>query len=418
MSSKSYIKAFLLFCLGAIFSLASVAGEEETDSAGSSGEAADTVAADTIFMELHVTPEGIYAVDSLGEEWEYDFSRDSFIRGGETTQGTKTVFGRKRKITPPDEELIEIPELPEELPYMSTKSLRGLKLGSVVVDVDDKVKGPIVAVGPVTVRGLVIGDVTSYKKITVTSTGKIVGDARAPVIEKMRGGIITGLRHETDLPSIPEFELVRESSVTPLIVIIIKLIALLICALVAVAIAPKAVERTKACLQMSFVRSFLVGLLAWFAYVPVFGLLCLTIIGIPVALVALPLATAVASILGFVGLSQITGEKSSRFIGRTNGSQLSRIILGILALESLWIIMSLFFASSSGVSQGFATFFMVMAIIVWSIGVTSGIGAVILTRFGTRVCRKVASPSGIASTVKPPPPPTPPPLSTAEDNNK
>ncbi|MEW5924648.1 MAG: hypothetical protein AB1746_11735, partial [Candidatus Zixiibacteriota bacterium] len=57
--------------------------------------------------------------------------------------------------------------------------------------------------------------------------------------------------------------------------------------------------------------------------------------------------------------------------------------------------------------------FLVLSIIIWSIGTTAGIGAVLLTRFGRRECR-----ASIEVEIKfdgmkpPPPPPTPPPLST------
>jgi cytoskeletal protein CcmA (bactofilin family) len=368
---------------------------------------------ETTFIEIHVTPEGTYGVDSSGEEWEYDFSQDRFIR--EDTKGTKTVFTGKRKPVTPDAPVP--PDLEDLTDKIATsRKISGLKLGSVVIDAGDKVRGPIVAVGSVTVRGKVVGDVISYRKITVTSTGEIVGDARAPEIVKMRGGIITGSRIETELPAVPELDLFAENSYTALTVNIIILIVLLICGLIVATVSSRAVIRVKTCIQSSFFWSFLVGLLVWFAFMPVFALLVLTIIGIPVALVALPLATVLAVILGIAGLGQLVGEKASHYLGQTGKSQLGHVVIGILVLDALWLLMSLFLIKPGSVSQGFATLFMVLAIVIWSIGTSAGVGAVILTKFGSRDRRRPATARVEVSTkTPPPPPPTPPPLSSDEE---
>jgi hypothetical protein len=371
---------------------------------------------DSVFTEIHVTPEGAYGVDSLDGEWEYDFSSDKFIKEDESDQTTRTTF-RKRDKTPARPADQADPALiiqPDEGLYINPRKLAGLKIGAVEVKVDEKVKGSIVAVGPVTVKGMVQGDVTSYKKITVTSTGRIMGDARAPKIEKMRGGYIGGQRYETVIPVMPEFELIRDYSYTAFHVNLTILICLLLAGLLAVAIAPQPIERIKTCLQVSFAKSFFVGFLIWIAYGPFFGLLCLTIIGIPVAVLALPLITLLAVILAIVGISQWTGEKFSNVFGGSFSSRLGRTILGILILESLWILFSLFYASSSTAAQGLSTAFLVVSIVVWSIGLTAGMGAILLTRFGSRDCKKMIDDVDQKEYMAPPPPPTPPPLSGSD----
>ncbi|UCD95107.1 MAG: polymer-forming cytoskeletal protein [Candidatus Zixiibacteriota bacterium] len=369
---------------------------------------------ETTFIELHVTPEGAYGVDSSGEEWEYDFSQDRFIK--EDSKGTKTVFTKRRKTAEPPEVLEppDLGDLPERI--LTSRKISGLKLGAVTVDADERVRGPVVALGPVTVRGKVVGDVISYRKITVTSTGEITGDARAPEIVKMRGGVITGSRIETELPAVPELDIFAENSYTALTVNIIILVALLVCGLLLVAVSSGAVKRVKTCIEASFVRSFFVGLLAWFAFVPAFALLILTIIGIPVALVALPLATLLAVILGIAGLGQFVGEKMSRYLGQAGKSQLGHVILGIIVLNAFWLLMSLFLIKPGSVSQGFATLFLVLSIVIWGIGTSVGVGAAILTRFGSRDRRRpVTVQVEVGTTTPPPPPPTPPPLSSDEE---
>jgi len=371
---------------------------------------------DTIFIEIHVSPEGVYAVDSNGQEWEYDFSRGIFVRGDESGS-TEVIFSGREGIVEIDGDIPEPPDIDKDMKIIQ-KKIDGLRLGSVIVNRDEHFKGPVIAIGPVIVRGTVEGDVISYKKITITSTGEIQGDARAPEIYQMRGGVITGEKIETDLPKIPEIDLVPSSSFTVLVANISILAALLLTCIITIAVAPKSIGRVKVCLEKSFFKSFLIGLLFWIAFLPLFSLLILTIIGIPVAILALPLGTALAVILGITGLSQLVSERLSGLWNGRGQSQFINVVLGVLILYSLWIIMSLFYASPAGVSQGFATLFLVLAIVGWSIGLTAGIGGVILTRFGSRDCKE-----GITITIKtdskpdyfhPPPPPSPPPLNPDE----
>jgi hypothetical protein len=390
------------------------AGQKAVEAAvAQSAAASDSSGDDSIFTEIHVTPEGAYAVDSNGKEWEYDFSRDEFIESDESESSTKTTFRRRDKSSGSSTDLSN-PDLiiqPDEGLYITPRKVAGLKLGSVEVDENEVVDGSIVAVGPVTVKGLVRGDVTSYKKVTVTSTGRIMGDVRAPTIEKMRGGYIGGRRDETAMPNIPEIGIVREYTYAALNAIIIILICLLVAALLTASIARRPIERVKTCLQVSFIKSFFVGFLIWIGYGPFFGLLCLTIIGIPVAVLALPLITIAAIILAIVGLSQFTGEIFSRLFGGAFSSRLGQIFLGILVLLSGWVLFALLYASSSDVAQGFATALLVISIVIWSIGLTAAVGAIMLTRFGSRDCRKVVIDEVRREYMQPPPPPTPPPLS-------
>jgi hypothetical protein len=181
--------------------------------------------------------------------------------------------------------------------------------------------------------------------------------------------------------------------------------------MLAVAVVGRPVRRIRDCLWQSFVKSFFVGLLFWFAFGPLIALLALTIIGIPVAFIVLPIATFFGILLGIIGLSQLVGEKTAGLFGGIVSGQFRQVIFGITILQFLWIIMSILMKPTSSVTEGFATLFLVIAIVVWSIGTTAGVGAVILTRFGSRECRR---PETIAPGVEQPPPPTPPPLKSDE----
>ncbi|MCP4706371.1 MAG: hypothetical protein GY865_17370, partial [candidate division Zixibacteria bacterium] len=390
---------------------------------------------------LHLSPEGIYGVDISGTEWEYDFSRDKFVDEelDDFRSSTSTTFGRDELRADLDElkqlekladlegveglsaeQAARISEHAAELVEQAlVKRYKGLQLRSVTVEADEVVHSSISSIGEVTVKGTVEGDVVSYSRVTITSTGLIEGDVRAPEIVKMRGGTILGERHESDIPpptDIIDFEFFEKTSYTALIAILIIFFSFMFFSLIGVGVAAKPINRVKLCLEQQFVKSFFIGFAGWFALGPLMAILVLTIIGIPVAVLVLPLALFFGIILGILGASQLTGQFSGRYLGMKNSNPLKQIIPGLTILFIAWIAMSLLMISSSGVAEGFSIFFRVIAIVIWSIVVTAGIGAVVLTRFGSREYKK-PSPDDVRVHVnihtkpKPPtPPPTPPPL--------
>lgn len=365
-----------------------------------------------LLIELHLSPDGVYGLDSTGTEWDYDFSRDSFIVESEKSKSTKTVFGRKKK-EQPDSRFPDV-DMPEILDSERTITIySGLHVGSIYVRYDEKVKGSIVATGTVEIDGIVTGDVTSYSKITVNSTGKILGDARAPQIIKMREGKIYGTRSETDIPDLPGLSIFDKSTNTTLIVNLVILGTLFFCIVIIILVGPRPIDRIKTCQQTCFLKSFFTGLLVWILLSPVIALLALTIIGIPVALILIPLAILGGSIMGVVGFCQLIGEKIARLNVHNKSSQMLAALAGLFIYSGPWLIAGLFDLSNSDFLQGLATFLNVISIIIWSIGATAGVGAVFMTRFGNRDCKKIQLQKvhqDWMSQRPTPPPPTPPPL--------
>lgn len=366
----------------------------------------------SIMTEMHLSPDGVYGLDSSGNEWDYDFTRDTFVTKNEEKSTTKTVFGSNRDQLD-NRVIVGLPggEIPDS--EVTVTSYNGLIVGSVHVRPDEKVKGSITAMGPITVEGVVTGNVTSYSKITITSEGKILGDARAPQIIKMRGGRIYGDRSETDIPDLPGFFSLSKSTNTQLVVNLIILGSLLFCTLILVTVAPRPIDRAKMCLQTCFVKSFFTGLLVWILIAPVIALLCLTIIGIPVAVIVIPLALVGAFLMGVIGLSQFIGATIGRINVDSKGTQLLAALVGLVIYSLPWLLAGFLQMTSSSLFNGFATFFNVISIIIWSVGITAGIGAVFMTRFGNRDCRKILLQrinQDWASMHPAPPPPTPPPL--------
>jgi len=382
---------------------------------------------DSTFVELHLSPEGVYGVDRNGDEWEYDFSSETFVneKPGLDRPTTITIFSRDRRLSTEDFDDSDIRDELDEIDLADIEALaedaalaeanaeirkfKGLQLHSVDVEDGEVVDGSIVAVGAVTVKGTVHGDVVSYKRVTITSTGVIDGDARAPEIVKMRGGTIVGDRHETDLPPLPYITIFERTSYTALWVIMIIFAALLFVSLIGAGVVPRHIERVSQCLEKQFAKSFLIGFAGWLALGPLMAILVLTIIGIPVAILVLPVALIIGVILGIIAVSQRTGRLVAKYIGWKSDLQLKQILSGLTILYSAWIFMSLLMVSTAGAVEGFAVFFMVIAIIIWSIAVSAGIGAVVLTRFGTRDPKKISI-SRVTVRVETPPPPTPPPL--------
>jgi hypothetical protein len=76
-------------------------------------------------------------------------------------------------------------------------------------------------------------------------------------------------------------------------------------------------------------------------------------------------------------------------------------------------------AMPSGAARFFDILFLVISIILWSIVVSAGLGAVVLTRFGSRDCKRIREQDiqiKVAATPSKPPPPSPPPLKKDEDD--
>ena len=383
------------------------------------------------FREIHLSSDGVYGIDSNGTEWDFDFSTERFVTGEPGTRGTERIFRPEdmervqREVEQRMEDLenleqTPVPPMPEDLEerLQNLRHFRGLQIGQVTIEEEEIVDGSVAAVGQVVVKGTVNGDVISYKRITVTSTGVINGDARAPEIVRMRGGLIAGSRIETPVPEFPEVQIFqRSSSYDALTVFTIILLSLLFTGFLAAAIVPKQVQNVRNCINMSFAKSFFIGLAVWFGLGPLIILLTLTIIGIPVAILVLPIALVLAILLGIVGFSRFMGEKLRKYMSWQGESQFRNILIGLAALYFSWILMSLFAISPSGLWSFLYTLFLVVSIIIWSVVVCTGIGSVILTRFGFRDCTKPTRGQYRVSvevgSVKPPPPPSPPPEPSA-----
>jgi len=148
------------------------------------------------------------------------------------------------------------------------------------------------------------------------------------------------------------------------------------------------------------VRSFLVGLAASFLVIPVFVLgivvLAVSIVGIPALLIwvpAFPLAVVLSTLLGYLAVSHAAGEAFAerRFYG---GDWFTRANSYYYMLTGLGLLLVLFLAAHvlEMVWLGFISGILVFlgVVLTWA-AATTGFGAVLITRAGTRPLRSTAT---------------------------
>ncbi len=268
------------------------------------------------------------------------------------------------------------------------------RMGSdVVVEEDESIDGDVVALwGNVEVKGAVSGDAVAIGgDVDVYPTGIVEGSAVSVggSVTKRGGAIVEGEKVSVGFlrgrpfrfpfvigPTVhvPAFSFFAR---------ILKILLLIFLAVVVISIAPRHVSKVTAKIRQDFLKSGLVGLLAEILVIPVFILLIITIIGIPVALLVQPLVILAALILGYIGVCLFIGETIRERTSLKPDTRIMTVVVGILAVELVPLA-----ARAVGIFGGvFSPLSWIMAAIGWLIGyvvITVGFGASILTRLGTR----------------------------------
>lgn len=368
----------LIFALIALYMVSTFAADEEQISE----EPRQISEQDTTkVIEIRIGDEGIYIRKETGEEFRYKIGE---------IQGLK----KKLRIKPP------IPPLPREVsirvprgPAVFTTIIRHdvVKAGSdIVVEEEELVKGDITALGgDVTVEGKVTGSVVAIGgDIIVTSTGEIEKDATSigGDVKREAGGIIRGEVvgvgfFPSDVLGISFGRPVYFG--LPFIAGLIKILFLLFIGLVVFSVAPNQVTKVKTKLEKEMLKSGLVGFLGEILILPVFVLLIITVIGIPVAILVEPLVILLAILLGYIAVSLYIGERFKESTNVKPKTGLMTVLLGIILVELIPLFARLIgMAGEPGSALG-----MLFVIVYWTLIyliLTIGFGAVILTRFGTR----------------------------------
>lgn len=290
---------------------------------------------------------------------------------------------------------------------------------TVRVEEDEEVTGDVVAIfGRAEIEGKVAGDVVApFGSVYLGPRAEVDGDLVAGQLEKFDGAVVHGeevtvgftnrgarvfrghpldFREEGPFSNPPIF----------LIVTILCTGVLLLIYILTWALVPQRVEAVRNQVMGGFLKSFFIGFLGLLAILPVFILLLVTIIGIPVALIVLPLAFILATFLGDTSVSLAVGERIKKTLNFSTDSKIFLIAAGLLVLEIPFLLGALLLIME-GAAVGMAIFLLIFGgllnLVLWMVG----FGSVILTRFGGRAkLAAAASPPPAAPLI--PQPSTPP----------
>ncbi len=352
------------------------------------------------FIRITHSVDGTVAVDSAGDTWFYDSEQGEFVKADEyekrrsagSAWWDEDEAGADDILLPPEERCTDIH-------YGDITDI----LNDIVIGIDERVEGSVTGGRDVIIKGLVTGDVVSLQTVIVTGTGEVRGDVMAKEIRRERGGRILGHRQEVPFPKIGGIKITQYVGVMPgFVSLFITGFMIFLCVII-IAIIPNNIKRIVAKVRNEIVKSFFWGLLVWFSILPVFVLLLITIVGIPVALLAYPLIIVAALALAYAAVAICLGEGLCPLFGWQDRSIYIKGICGVIALEAcrnLWVFCHIVGMSFLG------DFLLPIFIIIYSLAMTIGIGAVVSTRFGVRPKKPGVEP---ARPVPPTPPVSPPP---------
>jgi hypothetical protein len=346
--------------------------------------------------EVHIDKEGISLRTQEGKELRLGKGESE---GGTLIGKDKIKIGGLEIDLKPSKDLetlqIEIPSgKRSEKVYSITHDI--VKTGrDIVVEEYEKVDGGVVAIGgDVTVKGTVTGDVVAVGgDVLVASTGVIEGDAVSigGEVKKEPGARVKGTKAVVSFfprnfftfrvnPPLPFFGAFQGLA---LFARIIKIMLFLFLGIVVISIVPKNVAKVKDQIKQDFLKSALVGFAGEILILPIFLLLIVTIIGIPVAILVLPLLILATFILGYTGISYFIGEKLKENTSLKPDTPILTVVVGILVVEAILLV-----ARVVGIfGNFFSPFSWILTLIgwmIWYVAITVGFGASILTRLGTR----------------------------------
>ncbi|KPJ59270.1 MAG: hypothetical protein AMJ46_11925 [Latescibacteria bacterium DG_63] len=302
----------------------------------------------------------------------------------------------------------------------------------IIIEEDEVIEGDVVAIGgSIDVRGKVMGDVVSVGgSLNVASTGMIDGDAVSVggTVNEEEGSQITGDVVSMSGP-FPDFLFGLPHGKFPsfgfrffgLGLTLAKSILVILLVWLIVALFTERVKVTTRKISESPLASFGMGLLIFVLLPVAMVLLCITLIGIPVAIL-LPLAVGILGLFGYAAVGLAIGNK---IIGGPlpNGAPVKAALIGVLIMEAIPLVGKLI-----GLPGGFTSVISLpIRIIGYTIiacAVSLGLGAAVLTKLGRPPLPIAPAPSAPpvapgagAPPAAPPPgsgPVTPPPTGTPE----
>ena len=352
-----------------------------------------------VFTDIELSPEGVTAFDSAGNQWIYDFELEQFVEG-DLVQGET---GGRRETGEGDEDIE-----PVEVRCVEEKSVDYPALKAVYVGTNEYVDGDILAFGRVRIKGWVKGNVQSFNRtVLVTATGQVDGDIKAPEVVVKPGGVVLGEVIESPRLDIPIDRFDDQLATEGIWVVFAFTLALTLIVFLTASLAPRQMINMTDCVTQHPTRSFSFGFLFLILMPVILLLVAVTVVG----LLVVPIAYLVALALG-MGVSgfQIARPLVRRYLGLTLGSMATPLV-GVLMYIVPWAVVALLLGSNYDESPGYhglGIFMLVISILGTTYPFLTGIGAAVLTRFGFRPY--VGRADAQAPTSEAAPAPAPPPI--------
>lgn len=260
------------------------------------------------------------------------------------------------------------------------------------IHVMGEVNNAVVSIGgDIYIKGTVTDEVIAlFGNVYLGETAIVEGDIVAIDVFAEKGAIIDGSVHLVHLPYISFGGRGTELPITLLVALSILSGLAMLLGLLIQFVAPANVDRVEARLRGHSVWMFLGGILVQILTPIVFGFLVVTLIGIPVAFLVLPLVLMAALLLGIVAISRMLGEVLIRREGSPRRVALSFILGAVILITPLIVGISLKIPSDSGTIVGttivglmgnIATFLGISLMYITS---TAGLGAAVFSRLGFR----------------------------------
>jgi hypothetical protein len=302
-----------------------------------------------------------------------------------------------------DEEIEEIEEESKEEGGKKKYHEDVVKVGeSLVIKENEVVKGDVVCIGgTMRIAGKVEGDAVCIGgTMKLDSTAVIEGDAVAVggSIKRHDDAVVEGESVSIGMPFIPGLlglnvpcvpRHVSRASASPFPVLFGLFLFVLVIAVLVSAFLPRPTERLEATVRGSFWKSFLIGLLGEVLIFPLIMLLIVSVVGLALVPLAI-IAIAAALYLGITGVSLLVGNI---FFSKFR-SKLPHIVgataIGVVLIYALWIVGGLIAYGVGPLGGLVVALGSVVAWVAW----TTGFGAVILTRFGSRLPADLEPESG------------------------
>ncbi|MCP4632398.1 MAG: hypothetical protein GY855_05690 [candidate division Zixibacteria bacterium] len=250
----------------------------------------------------------------------------------------------------------------------------------VVIEEDEEVDGDILVLwADVAIKGYVNGNVTVMNgDIIVTSTGRVAGSVTSlgGMVEKEPGAVIGGDKVAAPISGFEKPGIEFSFPVVTLFILSI-LIAVGFNALI-----PQNIKKIQNSVETSFIKSLLFGYLFFFLLPFAFVLLLVTVIGIPIALIVLPIAVIAALALGLTAICNAAGAK---FLSKINASEkppFINVIIGVTLCEGILLIGKLLNVITGFIGSIGDICTIVGIVIFFFIVLPVSFGAAVINRFG------------------------------------